>query len=93
MYKIDKKEIIEGITYHSSRPRVTFLRNSKLCGSAACLCVMHEIKNYQGESVPQATTLGGPNGTITFEYAGSVRDGVTIKYDSGHVLPENFLLC
>ncbi len=35
--------------------------------------------------MPQATTLGGPNRAIAFEYAGSVRDGVTIKYDYGHV--------
>ena len=35
--------------------------------------------------MPQATTLGGPNKAITFEYTGSVRDGVTIKYDYGNV--------
>ena len=35
--------------------------------------------------MPQATTLGGPNRAIAFEYAGRVHDGVTIKYDSGHV--------
>jgi hypothetical protein len=35
--------------------------------------------------MPQATTLGGPNRAIAFEYAGSVRYGVTIKYNYGNV--------
>lgn len=35
--------------------------------------------------MPQATTLGGPRKAITFEYSGSVLEGVTIKYEYANV--------
>jgi hypothetical protein len=44
------------------------------------------VKRYEGETImPQATTLGSPGKAVTFNYTGSVLDGVVIEYDYAKV--------
>jgi hypothetical protein len=44
------------------------------------------MKRYEGETImPQATTLGSPGKAVTFNYTGSVLDGVVIEYDYANV--------
>ena len=35
--------------------------------------------------MPDATTLGGPGKAVTFDYTGSVREGIVIHYDYANV--------